>query len=831
MAYISDWTQLGSDVFYRKYELYALEWGGGINLTDFMVAAAEFGGPIALTRDETKFTKTLTSGKPIVFIFSASGRKISTFKWSSGYLICLGWSRSEDLVCVQDDGAVLLYDMFGVYQHTFNMGSEAKDTRVSDAKIFTSYQGTGVAVLTKSNRVFVVNNISEPRTRKYPDISGGQVLCWCVIREERSTTVLVSLGDLYSLNPMDQRPQPLSPEWNEPGNCIIDMAVSVNSRHIALLADTGKLWIGSSDISTKYCEYDTKSQVKPKQLLWCGTGAVALLWDMTLELVSVNGDATSYYLDSASYLVEEVDSIRIISSTTHEILQKVPKVVTDTLGIGSMAPGALLLEASKGFQERSTRANDCLGMIKDMMEEAVTQCLQTAQHEYRPQTQKMLLRATLFGKSFVPEMDPEPCRKAVLILRVLNAVRDYRVGMPLTWNQLDHLTLPVLLDRLVQRHLFPLALRIAKFLKLPDSDGVSRILAHWACYRVRQPCQKSDEQIAKEINSKLGYTPGVSYTDIAVRAEQAGRRHLAIKLVEYECRPSKQVPALMKLGEDQTALKRALQSENSDLIYTVLHHLRDKLSLAEFLMLIRNYPVAQVLHKRSCIESDVEQLRDILVQEDDFKGQATLRITEAYQSHRIDIRLASLQGAVECFKKAKNEYAAQMTEEEVKLLRWQVKLEENHQKSYINKSLHDTMHLLFKDGQIKEAEKLRAEFKVPERRYWWLRVLAHAEASHWEELSNFAKNKGKSPIGYEPFVDACLKFNNVSEAKKYAPKVSNENRVTYLVKCGMLEEAAKAAQEQRSIPDLSAVVKACGPQNQALKAQIQAILAEGNFKI
>lgn len=32
------------------------------------------------------------------------------------------------------------------------------------------------------------------------------------------------------------------------------------------------------------------------------------------------------------------------------ILFQVPLVVTETLGIGSMAPGALLLEAAKGFQ-------------------------------------------------------------------------------------------------------------------------------------------------------------------------------------------------------------------------------------------------------------------------------------------------------------------------------------------------------------------------------------------------------------------------------------------------------------------------------------------------
>ena len=99
------------------------------------------------------------------------------------------------------------------------------------------------------------------------------------------------------------------------------------------------------------------------------------------------------------------------------------------------------------------------------------QCLQSAQHEYLPTYQKNFLRAALFGKSFIPEIDSEPYKNTVTKLRVLNAVRDPRVGIPLTWFQLEQLTLPVLLDRLVARRLFPLAYRLASYLKLPDTEG------------------------------------------------------------------------------------------------------------------------------------------------------------------------------------------------------------------------------------------------------------------------------------------------------------------------------------------------------------------------
>ena len=49
-------------------------------------------------------------------------------------------------------------------------------------------------------------------------------------------------------------------------------------------------------------------------------------------------------------------------------------------------------------------------------------------------------------------------------------------------------------------------------------------------FQVNETSQKPDEMIAKEINIKLGFTPGISYTDIAEQAEKVGRKSLAVKV-------------------------------------------------------------------------------------------------------------------------------------------------------------------------------------------------------------------------------------------------------------------------------------------------------------
>ena len=54
----------------------------------------------------------------------------------------------------------------------------------------------------------------------------------------------------------------------------------------------------------------------------------------------------------------------------------------------------------------------------------------------------------------------------------------------LTLLRLNHLKLPVFLDRLVLRREYCLAIRICQYLKIPDAEGASRIVAHWACYKV-----------------------------------------------------------------------------------------------------------------------------------------------------------------------------------------------------------------------------------------------------------------------------------------------------------------------------------------------------------
>jgi hypothetical protein len=58
---------------------------------------------------------------------------------------------------------------------------------------------------------------------------------------------------------------------------------------------------------------------------------------------------------------------------------------------------------------------------------------------------------------------------------------------------------------------------------------------------------------------------------------------------------------------------------------------------------------------------------------------------------------------------------------------------------FIDLSLSDTLYQLIKLDQGKKAAKLKGDFKVPDKRYWWIKVRALGEIHNWAALDKFAK--------------------------------------------------------------------------------------------
>ncbi|XP_017785891.1 PREDICTED: vacuolar protein sorting-associated protein 16 homolog [Nicrophorus vespilloides] len=718
----ADWFLLGRDLYFRKFEIYSLGWQRDVNVNNVIAVAAPYGGPIAVRRDNKKLVKVQGSGQLIISIYSGSARHIKSIKWEGKPVVKIGWSNDERLICVQENGKVTVQDVFGSFEHTFTI-SQKLNSKVVDAAIFTNPQNfTGIAVLTEANKIFYIENIYDPKEKQLSDLPrvGRQPTSWVVISQDRLTEVLIAKEKaLFRLTRDEHHPSSmLVADVAHEYTSIIKMAVSINARHVAFFTDAGYLWMGSSDLRTKYCELDTEMITKPKQLVWCGTEAVVAFWekDYTLMVMGRHGEKMTYSYEACVHLVPEIDGVRILSATQHELVQKVPDVVQKIFRINSTDPGSFLLEASKQFQRRSHRADEYISLVNKNLGRAVEQCIEAAGYEFDTEVQKMLIRAAQFGKCFVSSIDSDEYVEMCRLLRVLNAVRDPRIGIPMTKTEYDCLSRGKLLDRLVTRGQYFLAIQIAKYLKMPEKEGSNRILVHWAKYKVGKHQPVDDEMIAKEIGDKLGYTPGISYSEIAKTASDNGRTKLAIKLLDYEPRASEQVKLLVDLKEYKPALVKAIESGDTDLIYDVILKLRGHMTMGDFKLLLHEYSVAIALYIKYCKEHDPEALTEILIQEDDFDSQAQQHLIASLDEKKNWDREMNVSSALKAYKVKRNDLNASICEETVRLFKHQKTFEEKLKKQFVGKSAHDTCRELLLMEEFKLAEKFKGEYKIPDKR-------------------------------------------------------------------------------------------------------------------
>lgn len=220
-----------------------------------------------------------------------------------------------------------------------------------------------------------------------------KITAWTVVAVNRQTFIVAARETTVYRIDANQADM-MSPEFVSVAgmnSAINFMAVSLNGLHIALLTESGILWLGSSDFATKYCEHSLGLRRKPKQMVWCGSKAVAVSWDNTLVLVNRDGESISFTMDSQFALVPEIDCVRVVGNNTHEIIQKVPKETNSVLGIGSVTPGSVLFLASNEYSKGSHRADEYIRTIRSM-NEAVEECISAAGHEFYPPTQKLLLK-------------------------------------------------------------------------------------------------------------------------------------------------------------------------------------------------------------------------------------------------------------------------------------------------------------------------------------------------------------------------------------------------------------------------------------------------------
>ena len=471
----------------------------------------------------------------------------------------------------------------------------------------------------------------------------------------------------------------------------------------------------------------------------------------------------------------------------------------DTFKLGSTAPSSVLLDAMQQLEKQSPKADDDIQLIRSNLDEAIDTCIRAAGHEYSPHWQKQLLRAASFGKSVLDLYNSDDFVNMCETLRLLNAVRDYQIGMPLSYEQYLRLTPGSLIQRLMNRHEYLLAIKLSEHLRL----NTDRVYIHWASRKVRVSSADEDS-ICKTVVERLAGKRGISFESIARAAYDEGRRNLATQLLNHEPRPGKQVPLLLAMEEGNLALDKALESGDTDLAFYVLLHLKKKLPLASFFRKLSDRPAASALVEASAASSDVSLLKDLYYQDDRPLDSANLIFQSALEQDTNPQAIDKLKVASKLLTDSKDPVAVQHQKyisEAQHLLKVQDALSRDLDETYSGLSLYDTIHLLIRSGYGKRAQKLQSELHVSEKAYAWIRLRALSMARNWGEIEELAKAR-KSPIGWEPYFNTLLGAGNTKLAGAFVAKCTTltaQQRSEMWVKCGMVTEAGRELAKAKDV--------------------------------
>ena len=242
------------------------------------------------------------------------------------------------------------------------------------------------------------------------------------------------------------------------------------------------------------------------------------------------------------------------------------------------------------------------------------------------------------------------------------------------------------------------------------------------------------------------------------------------------------------------ALSKAILSGNSDLVYDVILHLKQRLGAAEFLMRIRNNREVFALFVKYCREINPKMLRDLFIQEDWHSEEAFTFIPESYEALSVAEQITALQNAAERFDHAKDEFNKKVTEDQIKLTRHQMKLEEKFPaRKFVGLTVQRTLKSLLHDQSFKLADEFKKDYQISDRQFWFVKLDVLAATGQWEELEKFSKSSRKPTIGLEHFATAAAKNGNRTEAQKYLLRVEDDQKLRCMLKLGLLEDAAEVS--------------------------------------
>ncbi|KAA0146283.1 hypothetical protein FNF29_08154 [Cafeteria roenbergensis] len=256
--------------------------------------------------------------------------------------------------------------------------------------------------------------------------------------------------------------------------------------------------------------------------------------------------------------------------------------------------------------------------------------------------------------------------------------------------------------------------------------------------------------------------------------------------------------------------------------------------------LLSGRPQALAMAEEQLSEDDPVMLQQLLEGAGRFRRAAQESLRLAGRETRFSRRLRELGNAVAILTRGIDGGDRSLTglrtavQNQMELLSAQVKLEQSFDAPmrFVGRSLADTLLELLRlegDGSDR-AKALAARLKVPDSRFWYLRIEALAAARAFDELAALAAKR--SPVGYAPFVRAFLdaRPRAMAQAKRVCPKVEDPpERLRLQCECEAWDDAAETARRIGTAAAAIEALQAMGMRGSGTeaRAKLEALAASG----
>ena len=626
------------------------------NLDVMKIHHAGRGGLVALVRDNEKVSLTLGAvGIEKVQVCTLSGRLVreidfvSSTLGSSAKLFGVGWVGDDCLVLASSTGLVHAHHLAHSSHSVLSLGEGCE--REGLAEMRTSPEGIFFRTMADRFGAMLVDGRlggteAEPDNTRFQgpkdlDLrirgasktfkssnsskSAGLVHCFAVVSpaDGGSAFELIVAVDA-ELVCVDRRGsvRPLAS-----GGPFHRVHPSPDGQFVAALATTSNRLVvvdragaPKAHVDLGACGPHGVSGLDLSCLAWCSSEAVMACFEghdeMLVARVNRGGKkdkrgagVTWADVGIVHAMSSEMDGVYLLGQNRVQLCRIVPDRVQRVLGPGSTSPGALLHDSRNLVGPDDARAaTELLNVLEgNKIQEATADCLEAAGWcIMQPAFQESLLRAGIYGRAFGSgrqekrsgglEERFEAIADLARSIRILNALSEPEIGMPLTLLQYHAVGLRTVVNRLCSWGHFLLALRISESIGPIIKHGAQRlvesVLLAWAKRKISSAGLSTDDnellaeirasidrqdpmdgplsaKYAKEIKGRRHHQ-AVSWSTIAEHALECGRPQLAATLIEMEPSLKKQVSVLLRLGRTELAMKKAKADGDGDSIWKVL---------------------------------------------------------------------------------------------------------------------------------------------------------------------------------------------------------------------------------------------------------------------